>query len=64
MSCKCKVCTRYYHFVLVLSRVERAEDRKFLLELLSDLDNAETDADYYKDKLNGTWPGDHISEKK
>lgn len=57
MICQCKVCTRHREWEDRVSRLGlNAEQRLFVDELYSNIASAETEADWLRANLEGSWP--------
>ena len=56
MDCDCPICTRIYKAKDIARRGDVEELRTLVDDLLYRLINAETDAEYYRSILDGTWP--------
>lgn len=57
--CDCNICIRMRKLI---SLAKTEEDKKFIYEVLTDLEAAETDAVYWKAKYKDEWPnqGEYI----
>jgi len=54
--CKCDIC-RLIRRMRALQRIQKSDRaKKFVIDLYERIENAETDAEYWKAKYHGQWP--------
>lgn len=53
--CECQVCRQHNRLCEIMRKLPE-DDQAFLETIYSNLMHAETDAVYYRMKLDGTWP--------
>lgn len=55
MSCDCTVCNRTRLFKEELGKIPESS-HEYFISLFNEMEQAETDRDYYKVIVDGTWP--------
>lgn len=64
MACQCRICDRHRKFKAWLATIPETS-KEFANDLMTELDHAEDDANYWHSIVDGSWPSaDEVIERK